>query len=62
VHDRGQGQHAGEEVRVARYRHVVRDHLADLARSRDDVPRVQVEVVTALDGAVRRAGGDIAGR
>lgn len=60
VHDRGERQNAREEVRVRGDRHVVRHHLADLARGCDDVPRVQVEVVAALDGSVGCAGCDVA--
>lgn len=61
VHDGRQGQHAREEVRVARDRHrVVRHHLADPAGRCDDVPRVQVEVVAARDVAVRGAGCHVA--
>lgn len=62
VHDGRERQHAREEVRVARDRHVERHHLAYLARRRDDVPCVQVEVVAAVDGAVRRTRRHLARR
>ncbi len=62
VHDGRQGQHAREEMRVARDGHVVCHHLANLTRRLDDVARVEVEVVTSLHRAVRRAGRDVAGR
>lgn len=62
VHDGREREHAGEEMRVAHDGHVVRHHPADGARRRDDVARVQVEVVAARHVAVGRAGRDLASR
>lgn len=62
VHNRREGQHAREEVRVRKERDRVRHHPRHLAGRRHRVPRVGVEGVAARHGHVRRARCDAAGR